>query len=153
MNTRMRIVTYVWLYLTLRSLYTSEVHPKSWTMQLLSNQMRVLSNHMWVLSKEMRVLSNHMMIISKEVFFLAYFTLSWKRQFSYQSEFFLKRESEEFGDERKVDFKFWNLANFVKGWWSEGWKMEQILCCVIGVIIREKGSDFGLQKQCFCMQK
>ena len=96
------------------------MHPKSWTVQLLSNQMRVLSNHMWVLSKEMRVLSNHMMIISKEEFFLAYFTLSAKLHFSYQSEFFLKPESEEFGGEWEVGFKFGNVANFVKDWWSEG---------------------------------
>jgi hypothetical protein len=40
--------------------------------------------------------------------------------FSYQSEFFLKPESEEFGGEWEVGFKFWNLANFVKDWWSEG---------------------------------
>jgi len=64
-----------------------------------------------------------------------FFTLSWKRQFSYQSEFWGRRESEEFGGEWEVGFKFWNLANYVKDWWSEGWKMEWFLCCDIGVII------------------
>ena len=43
-----------------------------------------------------------------------------KKDFSYQSEFFRTPESEEFGGEWKVGFKFGNVAIFVKDWWSEG---------------------------------
>ena len=43
-----------------------------------------------------------------------------KNDFSYQSEFFLMPESEEFGGEWEVCFKFGNLAIFVKDWWSKG---------------------------------
>ena len=43
-----------------------------------------------------------------------------KNDFSYQSEFFLMPESGEFAGEREVGFKFGNVANFVRNWWSEG---------------------------------
>ena len=52
-------------------------------------------------------------------------TLSAKRQFSWQSEFFWRRESEEFGGEREVGFKFGNVANFVKGWMLGSWKTRR----------------------------